>query len=154
VSLGKAFGVFGGVVLTSRAMREKIIAKSHIFKGATPLPLPLAQAALASVNILKREPARRHRLFAKVQTLRAALRAAGWEIADTPGPIIRLPMLSDPEVARLKKRLLAANIYPPLLKYGAASRGVFRFVISSEHTKEQLDRLSGVLLTTRAKAIQ
>jgi hypothetical protein len=46
----------------------------------------------------------------------------------------------------LKARLLAAGIYPPFLKYGAASaNGFFRFVISSEHTPAQLNRLAAAV---------
>jgi 8-amino-7-oxononanoate synthase len=145
VTLSKAFGVYGGAVLASSAIRKKIISRSRVFMGTTPLPPPLAQGALAALKILRREPARRRRLFANAQKLRTTLQTAGWEIADTPGPIIRLPMLSSPEAAALKKNLLAAGICPPFLKYGAASRGAFRFVISSEHTREQLTRLARVL---------
>jgi len=50
------------------------------------------------------------------------------------------------KTAALKKKLLAAGIYPPYLKYpGASAGGIFRFVVSSEHSIEQLARLAGVL---------
>lgn len=144
-TLSKAFGVYGGVVLAARAIRQKIVERSHIFIGTTPLPPPLANAALASLKILRSEPVRRTRLFKNVLHLRTALRANGWNITDTPGPIVRLEEMSKSHALSLKKRLLAAGIYPPFLKYGDASRGVFRFVISSEHTASQLNRLVRVL---------
>ena len=51
-----------------------------------------------------------------------------------------------PAIQDLKQRLLAAGIYPPFLKYGSSSaRGFFRFVIASEHTQAQLDKLVAVL---------
>ncbi len=144
-TLSKAFGVYGGVVLASAAIRQKITERSHIFIGTTPLPPPLAAAALASLKILRNEPTRRIRLFKNVQRLRIALRGHGWNITDTPGPIVRLEEMSESNATALKKRLLAAGIYPPFIKYGDASRGVFRFVISSEHTPSQLNRLAQVL---------
>lgn len=144
-TLSKAFGVYGGVVLASRAIRQKIAERGHIFIGTTPLPPPLATAALASLKILRSEPARRNRLFKNVRKLRTALRAHGWNITETPGPIVRLEVMSESHALSLKKRLLAAGIYPPFLKYGNASRGVFRFMISSEHTPSQLNRLAQVL---------
>ena len=144
-TLSKAFGVYGGVVLASKAIRKKIIERSHIFIGTTPLPPPLASAALASLKILRSEPAHRIRLFKNVQYLRTALIAGGWNITDTPGPIVRLEEMSESNATALKKRLLAAGIYPPFLKYGDASRGVFRFVISSEHAASQLNCLAQVL---------
>jgi 7-keto-8-aminopelargonate synthetase-like enzyme len=145
-TLSKAFGVYGGVILASRALRRQMLARSRVFAGTTPLPPPLAGAALMALNILRREPVRRQRLVANVKFVRSGLRAAGWELTDTPGPIVRLPALSVARTRELKSRLLAVGIYPPWLKYGAAARqGFFRFVISSEHTREQLSQVIAVL---------
>jgi 8-amino-7-oxononanoate synthase len=152
-TLSKAIGAFGGVVLGAPALREKILAHSRLFAGSTPLPLPLAGAALAALNILLHEPARRKRLFHNASYLRGQLRQAGWAIAETPGPIIRLPLLNATASDDLKKRLLAAGIYPPFVKYGKASaHGFFRFVISSEHTPSQLDKLAAVLATFQSNS--
>jgi 7-keto-8-aminopelargonate synthetase-like enzyme len=50
------------------------------------------------------------------------------------------------EAALLKRRLLEAGIYPPFIKYpGRPAQGFFRFVLSSEHSQRQLDRLIAVL---------
>jgi len=145
-TLSKAFGVYGGVVLASRALRKKIVANSRSFIGTTPLPPPLAGAAFAAVRILRAEPARRERLFQNVRFVRTKLLASGWEIAGTPGPIIRLPLMNHAKAGDLKKRLLAACIHPPFLQYGSASApGFFRFVISSEHAPAQLEKLIAVL---------
>lgn len=151
-TLSKAFGVYGGVVLTSRAGREKMLAHSRSFIGTTPLPPPLAGAALESLKILRTETALRKKLFQNLSFVRTKLRAAGWEISETPGPIVRLPLLNDPEASDLRKHLLAAGIYPPFLKYsGASAQGIFRFVISSGHTRAQLDNLISVLTSFKAR---
>jgi 7-keto-8-aminopelargonate synthetase-like enzyme len=145
-TLSKALGVYGGMVLGSAALRKKIWARSRVFAGTTPLPPPLAGAALAALKILQREPARRKRLCQNTQYFRGKLRDAGWDIPETPGPIVRLPLLSEKQNDELKARLLAAGIYPPFLKYGTASaRGFFRFVIASEHTRKQLDAAAAAL---------
>ena len=145
-TLSKAFGAYGGVVLGSRELREKILARSRSFTGTTPLPPPLAGAALAALKILRSEPGWRKRLFQNLSLVRKKLRAAGWEILDTPGPVVRLPLMPEEKVGKLKECLLAAGIYPPFLKYSTASaRGIFRFVISSEHSRAQLNRLIAVL---------
>jgi 7-keto-8-aminopelargonate synthetase-like enzyme len=146
-TLSKAFGAYGGVVLATRHLRKKILARSRAFVGTTPLPLPLAGAALAALQLLRNGRARRNRLFENLNFMRTTLRAGGWEIVDAPGPIIRLPNLAAAETARLKNRLLAAGCYPPFLKYpGASAGGIFRLVISSEHSRVQLERLAEVLI--------
>ena len=145
-TLSKAFGAYGGFVLAARGLREKILERGRCFMGTTPPPPPLAGAALVALKILRSEPARRKRLFANLTYVRRQLSIAGWEIAETPGPIVRLPLMTEADVAKLKKRLLAAGIYPPFLKYGDTAPGAFRFVISSEHTRAQLDKLAAVLV--------
>ena len=152
VTLSKAFGVYGGAVLASRLFREKIVARSRMFVGTTPLPPPLAGAALASLEILRRENFLRKKLFQNVAHLRAGLLEAGLEILATPGPIVRLPELKASAAGDLKKRLLASGIYPPFLKYGSTSAtGYFRFVISSGHTRVQLDKLISVLKAFKSR---
>ena len=145
-TLSKGFGAYGGVILASGALRKKIVACGRPFIGTTPLPPPLAGAALKAVEILKREPGRRKRLAQNLSYIRRGLCAAGWDIPDQPGPMVRLPALEKPQASELRARLLKAGIYPPFLKYGNASKnGYFRIIVSSEHTREHLNKLLRVL---------
>ena len=144
-TLSKAFGAYGGVVLSSSALRRKIIQRGRAFAGTTPLPPPLAGAGLAAVKILRAEPQRRKKLFQNVAWVRTKLRAAGWKIADRPGAIVKLPELPAAAEQALKQRLFAAEIYPPYLRYGNMTHGTFRFIIASEHSPAQLEKLCAVL---------
>ena len=91
VTLSKAFGVFGGAILGTRDLREKILARSRSFIGSTPLPLPLANAALESVKILSKHGNNmRQRLNQNADYVKTALRKIGFEIPETPGPIIAI----------------------------------------------------------------
>ena len=146
ITLSKAFGTYGGAVLGTKKLREKIFTRARLFVGNTPLPPPLAAAALQSVKILTQQPGRRTRLHKNSAYLKSALRRAGYQISDAPGPIIPLHDLSAVEIAGLRRRLLKAGIYPSFLKYpGGAAEGYFRFVISSAHTRDHLDLLASVL---------
>jgi len=67
-------------------------------------------------------------------------------VADTPSPIIAVVPRNEREAEALKKNLLAAKIHPPFIKYpGSPPNGYFRFALSSEHSREQLDNLIGVI---------
>jgi len=146
ITLSKALGVFGGAILGTAGLRRKIIGRSHIFIGSTPPPLPLAYAALLALKILSKDRSLRRRLQHNTAYLKGALRAAGLPLADTPGPMVGLVPESPRAASLLSAALLAAGVYPPLIKYpGGPSQGYFRFVVSSEHTREQLERLVGVL---------
>ena len=145
VTLSKAFGVYGGAVLGTRELRERILARSRAFIGCTPLPPPLANAALQSVKILGRGGKLRARIRRNAAYVKNALRRAGFVIPELPGPIIAIHPRSEAETRELRRRLLAAGIYPPFLKYAGAAAGFFRFVISSENTRVQLDGLVAAL---------
>ena len=146
VTLSKAFGVYGGAVLGTRELREKILTRSRAFIGCTPLPPPLANATVQSVKILGQGGKLLARLHRNVEYVKAALRRAGFAIPELPGPIIAIHPRSEAETRALRRRLLAAGIYPPFLKYAGAEKGFFRFVISSGHTRAQLEALVAVLL--------
>ena len=115
ITLSKAFGVYGGAVLGPRKLREAIIAKSRIFVGNTPLPLPLANAALKSIAILKSDRRLRSRLNANVAYVKGELSRHGYEIKDTPSPIIPLilgkPRRSQPIEAPLDGRRYLSFFY-------------------------------------------
>lgn len=147
-TLSKAFGVFGGVVLSSRPFQRRIHAKSHFFAGTTPPPLPMVAGALAALEILEaRGDLLRQRLKVNVSRVRASLQTEGLKVPDNPGPIIGLVPKSTKASALFRKSLLASSIYPPLVVYpGAPSGGYYRFAFSSEHTPRQLDTLADVLI--------
>jgi 7-keto-8-aminopelargonate synthetase-like enzyme len=147
ITLSKAFGTYGGVILGSESLRRAVLDRSGLFIGHTPLPLPLANASLRSVQILKSDRRMRTRLHRNAAFVRRSLTGTGVETADTPGPIVRIIPENKAQAKKLKKALLAAGIYPPLINYpnGAAGLGYFRFVISSEHTRTQLEKLVDAL---------
>jgi 7-keto-8-aminopelargonate synthetase-like enzyme len=142
ITLSKAFGVYGGAILGSDLLREKILARSRMFVGSTPLPLPLANAALASIDRLKSRKNFRERLERNVKFVKTELRKSGREIVDSPSPIFPIVPNSSKEADFLKSRCLKRGIFPSFIKYpGGPENGYFRFAISSEHTREQLSAL-------------
>ena len=146
VTLSKAFGVYGGAILCQRALREKIVAGSRMFAGNTPLPLPLANAALTAIGLLRGDPGLRRRLSRNVIHVKSALRARGMAVPETPAPIIAVIPRDSREAKALRKRLLSRNVFPSFIRYpGGPEGGYFRFVISSEHSQEQLDGLTASL---------
>jgi 7-keto-8-aminopelargonate synthetase-like enzyme len=134
ITLSKAFGAYGGAVLASRRVCKKIVARSGLFAGSTPLPPPLAAAAFAAAATIAGDTAMRNRL-------RRNLKLIGKET-----PIIAITPSTTEERNRLRKRLLKAGIFPSFIRYpsGPAS-GYFRFAISSEHTPEQIGKLLGAI---------
>ncbi len=147
VTLSKAFGAYGGAIIGNPAFRQAILDRSRMFVGSTPVPLPLANAALQGVAILQAGAALRKRLATNAAYVKNGLRKAGVPVTDTPGPIVPIFPSKPAESTRLGKALLKAGIFPPFIKYpGGPASGYFRFVISSEHARAQLNRLLDVLV--------
>jgi 7-keto-8-aminopelargonate synthetase-like enzyme len=147
ITLSKAFGVYGGAILGTRALRSKVIQNSGLFVGNTPLPLPLANAALVALQVLKSDASLRQRLLRATNESKTTLRRVDFPVAETPSPIIAVLPRNERDAEALKKNLLAAKIHPPFIKYpGSPPNGYFRFALSSEHTRSQLDALLDVLV--------
>lgn len=140
VSLSKAFGCYGGAILCPRGFRDQIIESSRMFNGNTPLPLPLASAALAAIHELKRHPKWRHRMMTSAERAKSALRAAGRNIPEAPGPIVAITPRDAADAEALRSNLLRHHVFPCFIRY-AKRPGYFRFMISSEHTPAQVDAL-------------
>jgi 7-keto-8-aminopelargonate synthetase-like enzyme len=153
ITLSKAFGGYGGAVLCPRTVREKILARSRLFVGNTPLPLPLANAALAALGLLRQDRRLRWRLGENVADCKRRLRLGGLLLPDHPGPIICIVPRTHREAAALSRRLLKSGILPPWTQYpGGPNEGYFRFTVSSEHTRGQLDVLVETLIDHYAAA--
>jgi 8-amino-7-oxononanoate synthase len=151
ITLSKAFGVYGGAVLGARALRAAIVSRSRAFISSTPLPLPLANAALAAVSLLETGHRLRARLSRNVAGFKQRLHEAGFQPPKNPSPIFTVVPRDHRAVVLLHRRLLAAGIYPPFIKYpGGPEGGYFRFVISSGHTSRQIESLLAVLTSIHA----
>jgi 7-keto-8-aminopelargonate synthetase-like enzyme len=145
ITLSKAFGTYGGAILGAASLRRRIIEHSKMFLGSTPVPLPLANAAVKSVQILKGDGSLRKRLVANTKIVKEAFCGSGKLYEITPGPIVPVVPRSARDATLMKKSLLEAGIYPPFVKYATGpANGYFRFVISSEHSRRQLEKLVDV----------
>jgi 8-amino-7-oxononanoate synthase len=141
-TLSKGFGAFGGVVAGSASLIEALRTRSMAFVGGTPVPPPLAAAALRSIAILEADPGMISRLRERVLRAKDRLRALGIDIPPSPAPIISVALGDEERNGRLRDHLLAAGIYPPLIRYpGSPPGGHFRFTLSSAHSDEEVERL-------------
>ena len=135
ITLSKAFGCFGGAILAPKDCCEEIPAKSSVIMGATPFPLSHAAAAIVATELLS-DSSRR-------VALDQNLRRLGIE---TKVPIHALFPANKDEQRRLIRSLLNHGIFPTNIRYhNGPPEGYFRFAISSEHSRAQLDALADAI---------
>ncbi len=141
-TLSKGLGAFGGVVTGPAALAAKIPEKSLTYVGATPIPPPLAAAAIRSVEILQANPGLISGLRARALRARERLRAMGFRVVSSPSPVLSVTHRDTGKNLRLRSLLLERGIYPTFTNYpGSPPGGHFRFALSSAHTEEEIDLL-------------
>lgn len=149
VTFSKAFGVYGGAILTSALIGSQIVERSSALSGNTPLPLPLAAGVLASIQWLEAHP----NLRAKIeQRVRLFWKEAGFNPPNPWGPIASFTC-GNPE--KLRKRLITNGVFPSHIRYpGGPAEGYFRFAISSAHSAAQIGRLARSIAGTDAQPLR
>jgi len=144
-TLSKAFGGFGGIIPGDEALMERIARYVRIPVGASPPPVPAAAASAEGIRILAEHPELRERLRRNVAYLRARLRDLGFEVDDSPVPIISLKPRGNLDLKRtqekLKEKGIIVKYVPPRGYSDAPGVGTIRIAVFSEHSREQLDRL-------------
>lgn len=144
-TLSKALGGHGGIIPGKRIFIEKLKIKSNIPYASSAPPTPAAAATAMALEILSKNPDLRKKLWDNVAYGKKGLRDLGFDINDTPVPIICLHSkegidLEALQLSLLKKRI--AVLYVPGKTYSSVPEGgAIRIAIFSSHTKEQINRL-------------
>jgi len=81
-------GGFGRGNLGTADWVENLDRDSRICAGASPPPLVVAAASTSALEVARTTPELREQLWANVARARNGLRSLGWEMADTPVPIL------------------------------------------------------------------
>ena len=147
-SLAAAFAVISSAQVASAS--APVEARS----ASAPTSIVLVHGAFADGSAWSRVIPLLHKQGYRVVAVQNTLTSQAADIATTrrvieaqPGPVITFPPLAATRTRQLHRALLAADILPPYLNYpGGPATGYFRFVISSEHSRRQLDDLINVLV--------
>lgn len=155
-TLSKSLGCAGGFVCGSQQLIDWLINRARPYIFSTALPPAVCAAAQAALGVIDDEPLRRQQLLTRAATLRATLRAAGWQIGLSESHIIPL-IVGEPQVAvdlseRLAERgLLTPAIRPPSVPLGKSR---LRISLTFGHTEAMIVRLVEALAINRAPAVQ
>jgi 7-keto-8-aminopelargonate synthetase-like enzyme len=143
-TLSKAMGAHGGIITGPQEYINKLKKYSI---GATSSAVPVAAAAIAALDYMRTHPQVRQQLWDLVAYAKAGLRALGFDIPDTPVPIICLHTFKKGDPQSLRETLFAKGIhfqYRAEGSYTSVPRGGSnRIAIMVTHTREQIDRLVG-----------
>jgi glycine C-acetyltransferase len=145
-TLSKAIGVLGGYVCGSRDLIEFLYHRARPFLFSTSHPPAVAAACLAAFDVLEEEPERIDRLWKNTRYFKQGLTSAGFDTGISETPITPVIVGEAAQAHQLSRELfqegvLATGIGFPTVPKGRAR---VRTIVTSEHTKEELDRALAV----------
>lgn len=146
-TLSKAYGVNGGFVACDAATALALRLSSPAY-GFTGSLLPdQACAVVEAIAIMAAEPDRRRTLWDNQRHFVAGVRGLGFRIVSDQTPVVPLLVGDEALADRMAARLLEAGFYVDAVKFPAVGlrQSRLRFIMNARHTREQIDRLLGVL---------
>jgi len=147
VTLGKALGSYGALLVGQYAVIEHIAQTARPYIYTTALPPALAVAALAAVKLARQDTWRRVKLASLIGRFRSGALERGLRLLDSESPIQPLPIgdnaLALQAAHDLEARgFLVAAIRPPSVPSGSAR---LRITLSVAHENQDVDALLDAL---------
>ena len=123
-TLGKALGSFGAFVAARREVTDYLINRARSFIYSTALPPATLAASLAAVELVQKEPERRHSLWKNVKVLSEGLKKQGWNLVTEGSHIMPVLVGEASETMAVTEELLACGVFvqglrPPTVPEGS-----------------------------------
>jgi glycine C-acetyltransferase len=146
-TLSKAIGSLGGYVCGSKDLIDYLYHRARPFLFSTSHPPSVAASCIAAFDILENEPERIDRLWKNTKYFQDQLHSAGFNIGGVTTPATETPItpiiIGDGRAtmeysrALFDEGVMGTGIAFPTVPEGKAR---IRLILTSEHTREQLDR--------------
>ena len=146
-TLSKAIGSLGGYVCGSKDLIDYLYHRARPFLFSTSHPPSVAASCIAAFDILESEPERIDRLWKNTKYFQGELKRVGFNIGGVNTPATETPITpvivgegrAAMEFSRalFDEGVMGTGIAFPTVPEGKAR---IRLILTSEHTKAQLDR--------------
>jgi len=144
-TLGKALGgAAGGYVAASRNFVELLVQRSRTSLFSNALPVPVACGASAALDILQRDTTLVDRLRSNTQRIREGLTGLGFDVQDSPSPIVPIMIGDEAEAIRKSERLLELGVWVVAFGFPVVPRGKARLRVQVSAALDD-DHLAHVL---------
>lgn len=147
VTLGKALGGYGAVVVGSDALIQHLAETARPYIYTTALPPALAAATRIAVRHARRDHWRREKLQMLVDRFRTAAQGRGLELMASDTPIQPVLCGNEANALALSSALESAGFWVPAIRPPTVPEGKarLRVTLSALHTPQDVDQLVEVL---------
>jgi 8-amino-7-oxononanoate synthase len=144
-SLSKAFGAYGAMIPSSRAVVQQLWQSPPARGAGAGLSAGAAMAA-ASLRYVREHPALLERLREDVAHVKSGMSALGLDVGNTEAPLATFTHGTAEQMRSLQRRLMDEGIYVFYSTYvGAGLDGAIRCAVFADHAEAHLDRLLDAL---------
>ena len=140
-TFSKSLASVGGFIAGERSVIDYLKHTSRPFVFSASLPAASVAAVAMALQIMKKEPERRHHLLRIAQMLRDELRSRGFSVLPGETAIVPVVIQDELDLCRLCKALLDEGIYINPVLRPAAAQNLLRISCTAAHTEKHLDRL-------------
>ena len=147
-TLGKALGGgAGGFIAGPKRGTELVIQRGRPTLFSNALPVTVAASANKAIEILMNEPQRVAKLRENTAYARQQIKAAGFEVIDSPTAICPIIVGDTAKAISMSKRLMELGVFVIGFGYPVVPEGTARLRIqmSAAHEKGHIDELVGAL---------
>jgi glycine C-acetyltransferase len=146
-TLSKAIGALGGYVCGSRDLIDYLYHRARPFLFSTSHPPSVAATCIAAFDLLEQEPERIERLWDNTRCFKAELGRIGFDIGGVTTPASETPITpiiigDGKKTMEFSKALFDAGVMATGIAFPTVAEGKARIrtIMTSEHTKDQLDQ--------------
>ena len=157
-TLSKAIGALGGYVCGSRDLIDYLYHRARPFLFSTSHPPSVAATCIAAFDLLESEPERIERLWDNTRYFKQQLTDAGFDVGGRTTPASETPitpiLIGDGrKTMEFSKALFDAGVMATGIAFPTVPEGKARIrtIMTSEHTREQIDQALDALVTVARK---
>lgn len=154
-TIGKALGVNGGYLVTSKEIVTYLREKNPFYIFTNPITPPEAAAALAAIDILDSPEgvALLGHLHAMTDRFEQGLIKLGYETIESDHPVVPLFLRDTAKTNAMVSFLRHHKILATGLNFPVVPRGeqLVRFQVSADHTPADIDYVLGILKDFRTQ---
>ena len=147
-TLGKALGGgAGGFVAGSKRVTELLVQRGRPTLFSNALPVTVACSAKKAIEIMLKEPQRVKKLHDNVAYARKSIKAAGFDVLESPTAICPVIVGDTAKAIAMSKRLLELGVFVIGFGYPVVPEGHARLrcQISAAHSTADIDTLVAAL---------